>query len=190
MPRSEEQYKVIREKSKRIIMETALELFAANGFHSTTISRIAKKAGIATGLVYNYFNSKEELMDEILRSSFEEFGHLIHDSAMNGSGENNLGSIINTFFNALKGNKNLWRLAIAVQLQPGVTKVATNSTSHFFAHIDDFLERYFISKGEADPKKKAKVLGDLIHCVALTYIVTEDESLLGELISEIITKHT
>ena len=53
-PRTEQQFEEIRESKKKLILETALELFASEGFHTTPISRIASEAGISKGLLYNY----------------------------------------------------------------------------------------------------------------------------------------
>ncbi|MDV7394640.1 helix-turn-helix domain-containing protein, partial [Arthrospira platensis SPKY1] len=53
-------------------MEKALELFAEKGFASTSISQIAKEAGISKGLMYNYFESKEQLLHEIIRQAIGE----------------------------------------------------------------------------------------------------------------------
>ena len=47
------------------LMEAALGLFADYGFHGVAVPKIAKAAGIATGSVYNYFTSKEELANEL-----------------------------------------------------------------------------------------------------------------------------
>ena len=53
-PRTEEQYKEIRQEKRQLIMNTALELFALHGYESTTINQIAKNANISKGLLYNY----------------------------------------------------------------------------------------------------------------------------------------
>ncbi|MFW5801209.1 MAG: TetR/AcrR family transcriptional regulator [Spirochaeta sp.] len=53
---------------RRLILRTALQVFGAKGYSSTTIKDIAESAGIATGTVYTYFSDK----DELFRSSFEE----------------------------------------------------------------------------------------------------------------------
>ncbi len=52
---------VDKEQRKREIATAALEVFAANGFESTSISQIATAAGIGKGTVYEYFGSKAEL---------------------------------------------------------------------------------------------------------------------------------
>lgn len=53
------------------LVDTALKLFAEQGFRGTTIADIAAATGTAHGLVYHYFRSKEELLAAILeRHSF------------------------------------------------------------------------------------------------------------------------
>ena len=50
-----------KEKTKRAILKAALELFAAKGFYATTTKAISKKARIAEGTLFNYFETKEDL---------------------------------------------------------------------------------------------------------------------------------
>lgn len=51
---------------KQEILDTAMELFYQNGYDKTSISDIAEKIGIAQGLCYRYFKSKEDLFDNAL----------------------------------------------------------------------------------------------------------------------------
>ena len=51
------------EVRRQEIMDTAIELFYLNGYDKTSISDIAAKIGVAQGLCYRYFKSKEELFD-------------------------------------------------------------------------------------------------------------------------------
>ena len=48
------------------IMAAAKEVFARKGFHDTTIADIAKRAGLAYGLIYWYFDSKDELFQALM----------------------------------------------------------------------------------------------------------------------------
>lgn len=47
------------------LLESALDLIKEHGFHGTPVSLVAKKAGVAAGTVYTYFQSKDELILEI-----------------------------------------------------------------------------------------------------------------------------
>ncbi len=48
------------------ILDTAEPLFSVNGYRKTTISDIAKKMGAAQGMLYYYFNSKEEILEALI----------------------------------------------------------------------------------------------------------------------------
>jgi TetR/AcrR family fatty acid metabolism transcriptional regulator len=50
---------------RRQILDAAVRVFARQGFHACRVSDIAREAGVAYGLVYHYFNSKEQVMNEL-----------------------------------------------------------------------------------------------------------------------------
>jgi TetR/AcrR family transcriptional regulator, fatty acid metabolism regulator protein len=50
---------------RRQILDAAIRVFARQGFHSTRVSDIADEAGVAYGLVYHYFRSKDEVLNEL-----------------------------------------------------------------------------------------------------------------------------
>src|ERR1700712_736619 len=50
---------------RRVILNAALRVFARQGFHTCRVSDIADEAGVAYGLVYHYFSSKEQVLDTL-----------------------------------------------------------------------------------------------------------------------------
>jgi TetR/AcrR family transcriptional regulator, fatty acid metabolism regulator protein len=50
---------------RRVILDAAIRVFAREGFHSCRVSDIANEAGVAYGLVYHYFRSKDEVLDTL-----------------------------------------------------------------------------------------------------------------------------
>jgi TetR/AcrR family transcriptional regulator, fatty acid metabolism regulator protein len=50
---------------RRIILDAAVRVFARQGFHTCRVSDIADEAGVAYGLVYHYFGSKDEVLDTL-----------------------------------------------------------------------------------------------------------------------------
>jgi AcrR family transcriptional regulator len=50
---------------RRVILEAAMRVFARQGFHTCRVSDIADEAGVAYGLVYHYFSSKDEILDTL-----------------------------------------------------------------------------------------------------------------------------
>jgi TetR/AcrR family fatty acid metabolism transcriptional regulator len=50
---------------RRMILDAAVRVFARQGFNSCRVSDIADEAGVAYGLVYHYFNSKDQVLNEL-----------------------------------------------------------------------------------------------------------------------------
>lgn len=50
---------------RRLILDAAIIVFARRGFHHCRVSDVADEAGVAYGLVYHYFDSKEEILNEL-----------------------------------------------------------------------------------------------------------------------------
>ena len=56
---------------RRMILDAAVRVFARQGFHSTRVSDIADEAGVAYGLVYHYFGSKEEILNTLFTERWQ-----------------------------------------------------------------------------------------------------------------------
>src|SRR3954462_11244864 len=52
-------------EKRRQILDAAVRVFARQGFHTCRVSDIADEAGVAYGLVYHYFRSKDEVLDTL-----------------------------------------------------------------------------------------------------------------------------
>jgi TetR/AcrR family transcriptional regulator, fatty acid metabolism regulator protein len=50
---------------RRLILDAAVRVFARQGFHTCRVSDIADEAGVAYGLVYHYFQSKDQVLDTL-----------------------------------------------------------------------------------------------------------------------------
>jgi TetR/AcrR family transcriptional regulator, fatty acid metabolism regulator protein len=60
----------VQEERRRQILDAAVRAFARNGYHGCRVSDIATEAGVAYGLVYHYFGSKEALLEAIFRETW------------------------------------------------------------------------------------------------------------------------
>ena len=61
-----------QEAKRRQILDAAVRAFARKGYHSCRVGEIAQEAGVAYGLVYHYFGSKEELLETIFRETWTQ----------------------------------------------------------------------------------------------------------------------
>ena len=50
---------------RRVILDAAVKVFAREGFYGCRVADIADEAGVAYGLVYHYFRSKDEILDTL-----------------------------------------------------------------------------------------------------------------------------
>ena len=60
----------LKEKELQIL-NASLKLFVENGFHGTSTAEISKSAGVATGTLFHYFKTKEELINRLYLYSKE-----------------------------------------------------------------------------------------------------------------------
>jgi AcrR family transcriptional regulator len=58
------------EDKRRQILDAAVRVFARKGYHTCRVGDIAEEAGVAHGLLYHYFESKEELLETIFRDTW------------------------------------------------------------------------------------------------------------------------
>jgi TetR/AcrR family transcriptional regulator, fatty acid metabolism regulator protein len=64
---------------RRVILDAAVRVFARQGFHACRVSDIADEAGVAYGLVYHYFASKDEVLDTLFLERWNVMLELIRD---------------------------------------------------------------------------------------------------------------
>lgn len=55
------------EDKRQAILDATLRLISENGFHGTAMSKVAKEAGVSTGIIYHYFDSKDDLIFELYK---------------------------------------------------------------------------------------------------------------------------
>jgi TetR/AcrR family transcriptional regulator, fatty acid metabolism regulator protein len=58
------------EEKRRVILDAAVRVFAHKGFHTSRVGDIAEEAGVAHGLLYHYFSSKDEVLETIFRENW------------------------------------------------------------------------------------------------------------------------
>jgi TetR/AcrR family transcriptional regulator, fatty acid metabolism regulator protein len=63
---------VSQEEKRRQILDAAVRAFARKGYHACRVGEIAEEAGVAYGLVYHYFGSKEEVLQTIFRDTWRQ----------------------------------------------------------------------------------------------------------------------
>jgi TetR/AcrR family fatty acid metabolism transcriptional regulator len=63
---------IAQEEKRRLILAAAVRVFARKGYHSCRVGDITEEAGVAHGLLYHYFASKEEVLETVFRETWTE----------------------------------------------------------------------------------------------------------------------
>jgi TetR/AcrR family fatty acid metabolism transcriptional regulator len=66
-------------EKRRVILDAAVRVFARRGFNGCRVSDIADEAGVAYGLVYHYFRSKDEVLDTLFLERWNVMLDVIRD---------------------------------------------------------------------------------------------------------------
>jgi AcrR family transcriptional regulator len=170
-PRTKQQYEGIRQRSISAIQEAALELFARNGYHNTSISQIAKEAGVSKGLLYNYFSSKEVLLKEIVMGAVE-VGEQFMEQLANPTEEPvaQLRWLTEVTFATVQENRRYWKLMTALALQAdalsGLMPVIKEKQEESIRSIASLFE----AMGAENPREMAYYYGAVLDGVLLHYM--------------------
>ena len=173
-PRTEEQFEEIRETKKALIMDAAMELFANEGYHPSSVSKIAKKAGISKGLLYNYFESKEDLLLTIMINGLEEMMAVFDPNNDGVLTEEEMSNFISDIFTMLKEKQAYWKLYYAVFFQPKVSELLESKFVELYSKMMKMLVDYYQSHGSNNPEQEALLFGVLLDGMAFNYIMSQD----------------
>ncbi len=184
-PRTTKQLEEIRASKRALIMNTALKLFAVEGYYITSISKIASAANISKGLLYNYFKSKEDLLSEIFHLGMDE---IFKDFDPNQDGvltKEELMFFIDKTFQKLNKNKDFWKLYFILIMKPSVFKIYEKRFMELVAPLFQTLENYYSAKGLKNPNAEARLLGATLDGVGMHYIL-DPENFPIEIVKQII----
>ena len=92
------------------ILDAAAQVFAQRGFRTASIQQVAEAAGIAKGTVYNYFDSKDDLLLALLdRLNETEERPAQFDELLHGDPRQMMGALLRHRFEVLSDQKELFR---------------------------------------------------------------------------------
>jgi TetR/AcrR family fatty acid metabolism transcriptional regulator len=140
---------------RRLILDAAVRVFARQGFHACRVSDIADEAGVAYGLVYHYFASKDEVLDTLFLERWSVMLELIREVDEKPIPvREKLGAIASFIIDSYQHDPDLMKVIIVE-----VTRAA-NSFGN--THIGTIREAYdliggMITKAQAEGVFKAEI---------------------------------
>ncbi len=172
---------IMETKNRETIIDTALELFALQGYEATGIQEIVDKAGITKPTLYHYFGNKRGLLDSIIATYGGKMYALIdRGAAYNHDITANLTVLAREMINFALTDQVFYRLFLALSSTgPGSQSYAASQTLR--NDINERLERLFIEAsadhGNMKNREKAysRTFMGLINTWAILVINTEIE---------------
>ena len=188
-PRSKKDFQAIRESSKDNILRTALTLFSENGYFSTSIREIAKTAKISTGLLYNYFESKEGLLTALLKQSFELVDGAIKTDP-NLKPEKRIEITINNFFHIVRTKRKLVKMMTQMGLQTNKFEFVNKLLSKKYLHEVGKIEAIFKEMGIQNCGIESKIFMATLDGIMFEVLIMNKVIPLDELEIELVKKYT
>jgi len=179
-PRTKNQFEEIRQKSRENIEKIALELFAIKGYHATSISQIAEKAGISKGLLYNYYKSKEHLLDSVIMKVYDEIIRIVHMSE-NLPAEKQIEQMIIQTIDHLKKNITFWKLYLFLVHQSDVHQKLSELYEKMRDDYLGYVVKLFQEMGSKKPTMEALMLGTMFDGIGLNYVTAPNDYPIDEM---------
>jgi AcrR family transcriptional regulator len=174
MPRSAEQLEQIRKQKKAHIRQTALALFAEHGFHATSISQISKRARISKGLIYNYFESKDAILEDIFNWAFATIYSNFDTNKDGILSKEEFIQFIRSSLQTTMTNKSFWKLYSALVLQPHILETYTAKYEDKGKDIMRMIRGFIASQGSVSPDKDLFAISCLLKGANLILITAPD----------------
>ena len=171
MPRTSKQFETIRSERREAILEAALHVFAEDGYHSASISKVSKAAGISKGLMYNYFESKEELLKILIGSLLDEENARAVKVLQKPMNDDTLIELIKLTSEIMKKNPLQWKLYFNMINQPQVMEIVKEKYSSEHALGMHKLLEYFKQNGAEDPLSELHYFSSTILGLKVSYLM-------------------
>ena len=166
------------EDKRRLILEAAVRVFARKGYHTCRVGDIAEEAGVAHGLLYHYFRSKDEVLECIFKETWSDIiaaAQMVEET--DEPARDRLSGIAKILLRAWRRDPDLVRVVVReIVRTPDLQKRMPEINESF-----DAIER-IVARGQEDGEFRADVDARLVSFVfygALEEILTG--WVLGEL---------
>jgi TetR/AcrR family fatty acid metabolism transcriptional regulator len=159
------------EDKRRLLLSAAVRVFARKGYHTCRVGDIAKEAGVAYGLLYHYFSSKEEVLETIFRETWTGMLETTRSiEAAGGPAPEQLRKVVEVILRSWRRDPDLVRVLVrevtrSPQLQREIREIG---------HAVDALER-IIRRGQKEGDLRPELeprLASLVVYGAVEQILT------------------
>jgi len=117
----------VHESAKEAIRNAAAELFAEKGFAATSTREICQRAGITKPVLYYHFGNKEQLYEELVRDTYNDYQRELRRASRRGrTPRERLLEVLSAMFAYTRHKPNHWRVGFRMVLAPEKESPAIN----------------------------------------------------------------
>lgn len=174
------------------LLEGALKVFAMHGYHASSMSEIAKEAGVSKGLAYHYFSSKENLLVNIAELRLGQYLPLLKGLNEIVDARERLNFLINYIFEELVDKTDELRFYNALYLHADGVRAIDKAMKKYQTQFDQqFLaeERLLKDLGFANPELESVYLRSIIQGISLEYMLSPKDYPLQQMKEMLISRY-
>lgn len=161
--------------TKEILLQAAIKVFAANGYHGSSIADIAKKAKVSKALFYHYFQSKNDLLVIFAKQRLEEWTPLIENLETIKDSKERVTFLIDFVLNELEARSDWLRFLYMLYLSTeGIIaiKKAMKKYKNQFDRLFEAERKLYKDLGYIDPEDEAIYLRSVLQGISLEYLLS------------------
>jgi len=189
-PRTKKQIQHIKETTRGKILLAALETISKEGYAGSSISKIAKKAGISKGNIYNHFLNKEELIKVVLLEGMKSIVNEYTNLKDGIKTKEEFTKMVDQNFEVLSKNHSYWKLYYSVLLQPQLFQLIQEEMMEMTSPIIKTFTEYFKTINYKDPEAVTWAFISSLDGITLSYVMNPEWYPLDKVKQSIINIYT
>jgi AcrR family transcriptional regulator len=188
MPRSIKQNAQMRQATKAAVVNSAMTLFAQNGYAHTTTRAIAKEAGISTGLMYHYFNGKENLLQAVFDTCMDIIDAELDGPCNHTPPGTRIPKMMHAIFDLLASNSDFWALFYMLRSQPAIMRILGDDFRLRTAALRSVFEDELAYLNHPNPNLGSYIMYCFVEGTIQQYLLDPTTYPLDEVVAEIIAQ--
>ena len=160
--------KTERDSRRKIILDSALDLFAIKDFRSVTVREIAKHAGVSIGTIYNYYPNLTGLFLDVFLNSAEEITHRFDD--MSRKELPTLEQLCEFYITFLNDNMTFYQMMSHFMLAGELSSEAIQKLDEIMRELMNRIEKTLVSAGmQTNSRITAHALFSALNGIMISY---------------------
>lgn len=161
--------------TKESLLQAALRVFAANGYHGSSVADIAKEAKVSKALFYHYFKSKNDLLVIFAKQRLEEWAPLIENLEKTKDPKERIAFLIDFVLSELEIRSDWLRFLYMLYLSTEGIAAVQEAMKKYKAQFDRLFvaeRQLYKDLGYADPDDEATYLRSVLQGISLEYLLS------------------